>query len=172
MNNKNVVFGRVINGLKAFKIIEYIIDTSEDPTSKLHIKEAGTYEGDFADQESCIKEFKSARGRPIYFPKIPTLDVPFMNVDPVRNYINEENFLATKLMDPTDTSSNEDVIMKLFDFLRQSLKVENPWSRTKLYRLMTKLITEEKKEIALMQHRRPDSCYGLSFEHEDVDSYL
>ena len=41
LDGKNVVFGRVVNGLRAFKLIEKMECHNEKPTEKVVIEEAG-----------------------------------------------------------------------------------------------------------------------------------
>ena len=45
MDNKNVVFGRIINGMKTFKTIENLETYNQKPTSKIIIRKGGEYQG-------------------------------------------------------------------------------------------------------------------------------
>lgn len=43
MDNKNVVFGRIINGMKTFRAIEKLETYNQKPTSKVIIRKGGAY---------------------------------------------------------------------------------------------------------------------------------
>ena len=43
MDNKNVVFGRVVNGMRTFKMIDKAETDNEKPMSHICIKSAGIY---------------------------------------------------------------------------------------------------------------------------------
>ena len=45
MDNKNVVFGRIINGMKTFRSIEKLETYNQKPTSKVIIRKGGAYTG-------------------------------------------------------------------------------------------------------------------------------
>ena len=45
MDNKNVVFGRVISGMRAIKMIDKLECYNQKPTSIVQIKAAGLYNG-------------------------------------------------------------------------------------------------------------------------------
>lgn len=45
MDNKNVIFGRIINGMRTFRMIDKIESFNEQPISKIVIMEAGLYTG-------------------------------------------------------------------------------------------------------------------------------
>ena len=45
MDNKNVIFGRVINGMKTFRTIEELETYNQKPNTKCIIKKAGIYTG-------------------------------------------------------------------------------------------------------------------------------
>ena len=45
MDNTNVVFGRVISGMKVFRMAEFMDKYVQTPKLKLVVKEAGVYTG-------------------------------------------------------------------------------------------------------------------------------
>lgn len=45
MDNKNVIFGRVINGMKTFRTIEGLETYNQKPNQKIQVKRAGKYQG-------------------------------------------------------------------------------------------------------------------------------
>ena len=45
MDNKNVIFGRIINGMKTFRSIEKLETYNQKPTSKVIIRKGGVYTG-------------------------------------------------------------------------------------------------------------------------------
>ena len=88
---------------------------------------------------------------------MPKIDLHFKDIDPHKKYKHLTDPFEDKLIIINSLKASDDVIVKLVEFMNETLKMPNQDARWKLYHMLNGLLRHEQSEIENLKHKRPQS---------------